>query len=191
MRKATLATFASALCSVALATDSGPVHDIEIIADVPSVAVAPRRSGRVTLQLPSLIYALSVTLSCDHDWKPDAVSINVADSRVSLTADQLQSGESLQLELRVPSNQIAPLRLEQFCISDEQGSVRVQDRMSVPSVLSAQASIRCTTGSAQSIRYVSVPLDVSLECIADPVQEKSGKPTGRRPAKGGSQEKPP
>ncbi len=172
MRPALLFGFVAAVRSVAFAAELEPVHDIGISADVPTVTVAPRPAGRLSMRLPSLTYALTVTVECDANWQPDSVTISIADSRTSFNAEQLQADRELKLELRVPSNQIAPLRIEQFCISGEKAKPDTadQNRITVPAVMSAQASLRCATESAQSIMYVTKPLDVMLEC-AVPVED--------------------
>lgn len=167
MRRAP-AILLAAFCPASFADDSEPRQRIEIIADVPSVVVAPRRPGPFMMQLPNLTYSLSLTAECVDNWKPDSVSVNVADSRTSFRADALPPTGSLQFELLVPSKQIGPLRLERFCIVGIDEDLQSNDRITIPSVLSAQASLRCASDSASSIRYVTVPLDVSLECINAP-----------------------
>ena len=174
MRPTPTLSFVATVASMAIAAASEPVHDIEITVDVPIVTVTPRPPGRVTIRLPSLTFAVTVAVDCEANWQPDSVSISVADSGASLDAEQLQAGGELQLELRIPANQIAPLRMEKFCIADDlDGPDAVnQNSISVPGVLSAQASLRCATESKQSTMYVTKPLDVVLECAA-PVPAKN------------------
>lgn len=172
MRPALLIGFVAAVNSVAFTAEPEPVHEIRISADIPTVTVAPRPAGRTSVRLPSLTYALTVTVECGANWQPDSVTINIADSRTSFNAEQLQADTELKLELRVPSNQIAPLRIEQFCVNDENEKPDTADQniIMIPAVMSAQASLRCATESAQSIMYVTKPLDVMLEC-AMPVED--------------------
>ena len=146
---------------VALATEPDPAQYIEVSADVPVVTIAPRRAGRFAVRLPSLTYSLVVTTYCDANWAPTSVSISIADSRKAFGPEQLNAEQDLELELRVPSSQIAPLRVEEFCMGDagEDG-----DTLTIPAALSAQASLRCAMESEQSISYVTKPLDVTLEC---------------------------
>jgi hypothetical protein len=111
-------------------------------------------------------------VDCDESWNPDSVLISVADSRVSFNAEQLRARDSLQFELQVPSQQIGPLRLEQFCVANEQANTADDSTIIVQSVLSAHVSLLCASDSEQSIRYVAVPLDVSLECVVpDPAED--------------------
>ena len=164
MRPALIIGFVTAV--TAFATETEPAHDIRVTADIPTVMVTPRRAGRMTMRLPSLIYAMTVSVDCEPNWQPDSVSINVADSRASFNAEQLQAGRELKLELRIPSSQIAPLRVEQFCIAgDKDIPERLEpNSITVLGVLSAQASLRCATESRQSTMYMIQPLDIQLEC---------------------------
>jgi hypothetical protein len=172
MRQTLLISLAVIACALVFAAEPRPLHNIEILADVPSVAVAPRRPGRFSMRLPSLTYALTLTANCEGEWTPDSASISVADSRVSFGGKELGNGDALQFELQVPSGQIGPLRLEKFCVDENDPDFTQQDRITIPSVLSAQASLRCATDTAESIRYVTVPLDVSLECVgSEPADE--------------------
>ena len=163
MRAALISSIFATVASIAIAAETVPVHNIEITADVPTVTVSPRQTGHTTTQLPDLTYRLSVTVDCETNWQPDSVSISVADSRASISAEELQAGGELDLQLRIPLNQIAPLRVEHFCFDG--GEVAISpNSITIPGVVSAQASLRCVTESTKSIMYVSKPLDVLLEC---------------------------
>jgi len=166
MRAALINGIFATVASIAIATETVPVHDIDITADVPTVTVAPRPAGRTTMRLPGLTYELSVTVDCEANGQPDSVSISVADSRASISAEELQASRELGLQLRIPSNQIAPLRLEHFCVddgTDHSGSFS-PNRIMIQGVVSAQASLRCVTETTNSMMYVSKPLDIMLEC---------------------------
>ena len=115
MRPALTFGILATVVSIAIAAETAPVHNIGITADVPTVTVSPRRPDRTTIRIPGLTYEMSLTVDCEANWRPDSVSISVADSRASLNAEQLQVSRELGLELRIPSNQIAPLRVEHFC----------------------------------------------------------------------------
>lgn len=173
MRTALLFGFLTLVSSVAVPAETTPVQGIEISADVPTVTIGPRRAGRFALRLPSLTYSLTLTTYCAQNWQPASLSINIADSRESFDADQLQDSEELRLEIRIPSNQIAPLRIERFCIDDEQADAADNDEITVSAALSAQASLLCVAESEQSMTYVTQPLDVTLECaVPDPAVDR-------------------
>lgn len=177
MRPAVLFGFVAAACSVAVQAEPRPVQSIEILVDVPSITVMPRPADDIAL--PSLTYAMTLTTYCDENWQPASVSISIADSRRSFNAEQLEVAAVLEVELQVPSNQIAPLPIEQFCIEDDQEVLQPaiadddrqpvgthDNKITIPAALSAQASLLCATESEQSITYVTKPLDVTLECSA-------------------------
>ena len=161
MRAAIISGIFATIVSIELTAETVPVHDIDITADVPTVTVAPRPAGRTTMRLPGLTYEMSVTVDCEANWQPDSVSISVADSRASISAEELQASRELGLQLRIPSNQIAPLRVEHFCVD---GDTVSPNRITIQGVVSAQASLRCVTETTNSMMYVSKPLDVVLEC---------------------------
>lgn len=186
MRAALLFGFMATVCSVAVLAEPRPVAGIEISADVPTVTVTPRRAGRFALRLPTLTYTLTLTAYCEENWHPASVSISIADSRKSLDAEQLEQAAVLDLQLQVPSNQIAPVRIERFCIEDDQKEFQPGDTgdnkelagadentVKISAALSAQASLLCATDSEQSITYITKPLDVMLECS---VPEPAAKP---------------
>ncbi len=157
--------FVFAAATATSAAEPEAVHNMDISVDVPTVAVAPRRPGRFAMRLPSLTYALTLTTDCDENWQANSVLISVADSRVSFDAEKLREDTSLEFNLQIPSDQIAPLRIENFCVRNEAG-ITNQDRLTVSAVLSAQGSLRCASEAGESIIYVSKPLDVMLECDA-------------------------
>ncbi len=188
MRAALLFGFMATVCSVAAPAEPRPLAGIEISADVPTVTVTPRRAGRFGLRLPSLTYTLTLTAYCEDNWQPVSVSISIADSRKSLDAEQLEQATVLDLELQVPSNQIAPVRIERFCIKDDQKDFQPGDTgdnkelagadgntIIISAALSAQASLLCATDSEQSITYITKPLDVMLECSVPEPAAKSAK----------------
>ena len=170
MRPALLIGFIAPLFAVVvLRAETDPSQDIEISFETPTVWVEPRRPGRFGLRLPSLTYVLTLSSSCDEDWRPASVSVNIADSRRSFDAEQLSTSDELSLELRVPANQIAPLRIETFCIEDQPAGASAsyeEDEIKVSAALSVQASLLCASGGEEAITYVSKPLDVILRCGA-------------------------
>ena len=170
MRSILLFLFA-AVAVVSSAAEPGAVHKIVISVDVPTVVVEPRRPGRYAMHLPGLTYAVTLTTDCDGDSQAKSVSISVADSRLSFDAQELQNATALQFHLQIPSRQIAPLRIEDFCIRSDAG-IAYQESLTVSAVLSAQGSLRCASETGESIKYVTKPLDVMLECdVSEPADD--------------------
>jgi hypothetical protein len=178
-----------ALPASVAAADSSGLHTLAVVAEIPVVSVAPQPPGRHLFQLPSLDYIFRVEARCHNDWKPESLSLNVADSRVSRTAAQLADNPDQQLEMQIPANQLAPLAMRNFCVIGEgrEGSAAegpttdgkgetAPDRpespepttheLTISAALSAHASLRCSNGEEQKTVYVSQPLDVTLICEA-------------------------
>jgi hypothetical protein len=143
------------------------------------VAVGPQPPERHSFELPSLDYVFRVEARCHSDWKPESLSLNIADSRVTRAGTELQDNTSQQLELKVPAKQLAPIAMRDFCVIDpaaEGSAVEAETRtrnrdetprpghMTIGAALSVHASLRCSLGDEQRIIYVSEPLDVTLTC---------------------------
>ncbi len=150
---------------------------LSVSANAPTVSVAPRDSGRSFMRLPTLEYVFEIHANCSDGRIPKSISLNVADSRMSLTAEQIASDGPTELSLQVPASQIAPLAIEDFCIAedgdDDDIDGDMQTELSVESALSAQASLLCEGEDDRAMTYVSRPLDVSLVCDAVPEEAET------------------
>jgi hypothetical protein len=172
--------------------ESGGLHTLAIVPEIPVVNVAPQPPGRHLFQLPALDYVFRVQARCHDEWKPESLSLTVADSRVFRTAAELVESSNHQLEMQIPANQLAPLAMRNFCMieeaqegSDAAGSSDGMDdetagnlpeapevtirelttrQLTIDAALSAHASLRCSNGEEQKTVYVSQPLDVTLVC---------------------------
>ena len=170
--------FLATIFPVVISAEPEPAQVIEISVNVPTVMVTPHHTDHfISLQLPSLIYDLTLTTFCDKNWQPISVSVSIADSGKSFNARQLQGTAILKTQLQIPAMQIAPLPVEQFCIKNKQEKLQPgntnnnetpsgsnRNKITISSVLSAQASLLCATETEQSITYVTKSLDVTLEC---------------------------
>lgn len=159
------------------AAADGPVlHRLDFLADVPAVRVSPQAPGRHFFTLPTLEYAFQLEARCDVGWKPESLSLNVADSRASVGSAALNENPGQEIRLRIPAAQLAPIVLREFCVIDgtEEGSGDGGEavastpaglsQMTYRAALSAQASLRCSNGSDEQVVYVSKPLDLALAC---------------------------
>lgn len=182
MKPALVAPLALVILRVSLAADEtagGSTHTVEITANVPVVAISPQPTDRHFLNLPTLEYRFQIEPRCEAGWQPQSLSLNVADSRVSLTGAELneKGGEIL---LRVPARQIAPVPVAGFCViaDADEGSIRAARQqeespdlpreLDIGGALSAHASLVCGSDGARDITYVARPLDVQLSCEAPP-----------------------
>jgi len=194
----------SALPAPMAGADSSGLHTLVIVPETPVVSVAPQPPERHLFQLPSLDYVIRVEARCRDEWKPESLSLNVADSRVLRTAAQLADSPDQQLEMQIPANQLAPLAMRDFCVIEDarEGSNAAEPsadgddetarnlpetpevtvrklttrELTISAALSAHASLRCSNGEEQKTVYVSQPLDVTLVCeIAEPRGESTGR----------------
>lgn len=150
---------------------------LTITADAPVVSLSLRYPGRTQLRLPTLEYQFEIRVHCTANRSPQSLSLNVADTRKSLTADEIVANGSMGIRLSVPASQIAPLVIEGFCVApdgtDGGRDDASPDRLIVPSALSAQASLLCEGDADKAMTYVSQPLDVSLVCEREAEHEDS------------------
>jgi hypothetical protein len=172
------------------ADDSG-LHTLAVAAEVAAVTVPPQPAERHFFELPALDYIFRVEARCHSDWKPESLSLNVADTRVTRTAADLENSGNQELELRIPSKQLAPIPMHDFCVIEPrpEGSTLGAEtadpdrrarpapgRITVGAALSVQASLRCSRGDEHRTIYVSEPLDVTLACASP---EMTGSATSR------------
>lgn len=161
-------------------TACGPAHgkdSLSVVVNSPTVSVAPTNPGQKFMRLPTLEYIFAVRAKCADGRSPKSLSLNVADSRRSLAAEQIVSNGPTEISLKIPASQIAPLVVEDFCVaaSEENGGPAsdAQTQVSIPSALSAQASLLCEGESDKTMTYVSRTLDVSLVCERPSREEAS------------------
>lgn len=165
------------------------------------VAVAATMPGRRFIDLPALEYRFEVQAACTGDRTPRSLSISVADSRVALAGAALDREGARELVLTVPGRQLAPIAVDDFCVAAPAAgepapegfeaassftAASVPPRLlTVPAVVSAQASLVCTDEGGSHISYVTKPLAVTLACAADvgserqPGQQGAGRDAAR------------
>lgn len=158
--------------SPALAKDT-----LTVAADAPTVTLTPRNPGRSFVRLPTLEYRFEIGAECSDERLPGSLSLNVADTRKSLPADKIVSDGPTEVSLRIPAGQIAPLVIEDFCVTqaeeDGNGIGEAPSNLTIPAALSAQASLLCEGDEDRAMTYVSRPLDVLLVCERTPEGESS------------------
>jgi hypothetical protein len=166
-----------AMAAIAPATDSAPTHSLTISPSTPSVDISVRNPGRNYVRLPTLEFTFEIAASCSGLFSPQSVSLNIADSRESISIDETAGRVAeVQLGLNVPAKQLAPLVVENFCTApvsdDNQDDARQHNfsnggNMIVRSVLSVQAALLCVNEDKQEMVYQSRPLDITLVCNAE------------------------
>lgn len=160
------------ICVGSTATQAQMQSELHIRADTPVIQIEQRDDRRSFMRLPSLTYELDIAKNCSGDLKPAVLSLSVADTRRSFQTDAISADDSLAIQFAIPAAQIGPIPLEGFCATaaEEEGDVdnRVDEAesMTVPAVLSLQASLLCVSETQSRMTYASTPLDVTLECTA-------------------------
>jgi hypothetical protein len=179
-----------------------PADHLELSAEPPVVPVPATSPGRRFIELPALEYRFAVQTACGGERTPRSLMINVADSRLSLSGAALESDATGELVLNVPARQLAPIAVDDFCVAgpaaadggpaarpamDEPGghSPAAPDPephrlLTVPAVVSAQASLVCGDGNGSNISYVTQPLAVTLVCTAPATAVEPAPGTGDR-----------
>ena len=128
----------------------------------PAVAIlAVQQGGRSLVHLPDIEFRLGIAAYCANGGQPESLSVTVADTQRTLRAEDLQDTGTIDISMRVPARQIAPLALQEFCVdpASEGNSVLVT------SALAVQVSLRCSRGNDQSIVFAAEPLDIRVDCI--------------------------
>ena len=161
-------------------TAAGPAtgkDTLSVAADAPAVPLSPRSPGRHFVRLPTLEYRFEIQTHCSDSRSPGSLSLAVADTRASLAADEIISDGPTEISLRIPASQIAPLVIEDFCVTrtEENGDMvgEASTQITITSALSAQASLLCEGDEDKVMTYVSRPLDVSLLCERAPSDDES------------------
>ena len=129
-------------------------------AEPADVLVEPLADGRDLVHLPSLRYQISVSADCGDDSLVETVSIGVADTRKTLASEAFAGSEKAVVDFVVPARQLAPLKVNGFC-STEDGARRT---LLVRDVVTASLSLRCRNDTSESITYMTRPLAVALQC---------------------------
>lgn len=147
-----------AACSGAALADSGA--RLEADASPAAVSIPPVADGRKLVRLPALEFQISVRGSCADEQRAESISVSVADTRKTVTAEELQDPPVLVIDLTIPANQVAPLPLDGFCAGEDATAQKLQ----VADAMTAHLSLRCSGAEGDSITYTSRPLSIALTC---------------------------
>lgn len=149
-------------------TEAGTLN---VNADTPVVEIRARATGRRFIRLPSMEYRFDMEARCAANLVPKGMSLSIADTRKSLSADDIAAEAITSITLRIPAPQIGPVAVENFCIApDEESALLTGNQkgntvsLKIVSVLSAQASLLCANDTDSQMVYASKSLDVTLLC---------------------------
>lgn len=145
--------------SLAVTTSAG---ELSLSASTPEVSLSTRPTGRNFMRLPSLRYEFVVESQCPEGLSPEALSLSIADTRVTKNQEDIASAAT-SLSVDVPASQIGPVAVEKFCTA-ESIEQEVSQSLRLSSVLSAQSSLLCVGDAGDDMTYTSASLDVVLQC---------------------------
>lgn len=138
---------------------------LRIRAEPASVEIAQRPVERRTIDLPNLDFPLTIEPSCEPGKRIESLSISAADTRQRFAGSDFDAEPVIQTTLSLPPQQLGPLMINRFCITDDEGadgnhSTRIAD------AFVAHASLHCADDASNAIIYVAVSLDIELSCKA-------------------------
>jgi hypothetical protein len=135
-----------------------------------SAQLAPREQGPQQVSLPSLEFSLLATIACPSGTNVESVTVSIADTHKRFGPDEIPDKSALDARISVPANQIAPVTVSDFCVSEEPGD---KNGLLVPGVATAQVSMRCRSENELSVYFNSAVLPIRLHCVFDKNQGAS------------------
>ena len=169
VRLTILALFLSSVCTSPAVGDS----NVEIAAKETVAMVAPRAQSLRLINLPALTFLLRAAIRCQGE--PTSLTMSIADTYRTLGKEELMGQRAAEASLTVPAQQLALAATSRFCID---GDTETSDKLLVPGITTAQASLVCASDTNTSVHYASTPLQISLTCDRGP--EKTQEPASER-----------
>ena len=169
VRHTILALFLASVCTSPAVGDSNVV----IAAQETEAIVAPRAKNLRLINLPALVFSLRVAIRCQGE--PTSLTLSIADTYRTLSKEELVGQRAAEASLTVPAQQLALAATSGFCID---GDTETSDKLLVPGMTTAQASLVCASDTNTSVHYASTPLQISLNCDRGP--EKTQEPASER-----------
>jgi hypothetical protein len=118
---------------------------------------------RQLIKLPNLHFELAIKPMCGAAGRVESISVSAADTRQSYGVDDINEQSVLNAPLSIPSQQLGPLRIGDFCRTAIANNAEDLE-ITIRGALTAHLSLRCLNDEEQSITYVSQSLDVVLRC---------------------------
>ena len=133
---------------------------LEVASDAAVASIAPVEGGRRLIRLPALEFPMRIAASCGHGGKLRSVSVSVADTRKSFTAEDYGDAEELETLVRVSPKQLAPVAVQSFCVAGESPSAPLL----LERTMTAHVSLQCARENETTVVFESAALDVRLMC---------------------------
>jgi hypothetical protein len=126
------------------------------------VQVKPLAEGRKLIRLPTLEFRFTIQAVCAINTEAKSISISIADTRKTISGDDIATVSDMPIVFSVPARQVSPVAVDGFCpLADD------RDRLAellVRSAVTVHLSLRCSGEKGQAITYASHALDVMLQC---------------------------
>jgi len=126
------------------------------------VQVRPLAQGRKLIRLPTLEFRFTIQATCALDTEVQSVSISIADTRKTISGDDILSAFDQPVVFSVPARQVSPVAVDGFC--PQADDRERQAELLVRDAVTAHLSLRCTGENGADITYSSRALDVILQC---------------------------
>ena len=95
-----------------LAVTDAEAGELQVSAETPDVTIETRPAGRNFIRLPDLDYVFTIEAECTVNLEPTSISLSIADTRISLDADQVAAARPVRVSVSVPAAQIGPVAME-------------------------------------------------------------------------------
>jgi hypothetical protein len=142
-------------------------HRLSSYAEAAEVEISPIPRDRRLISLPDLEFAMRIDASCVGETQAQSISISVADSVAAHDVSAQEGGPTdkvmLETTFKVSGRQIAPIAIEDFCVSGDDSDTAARTLL-IPAAVAANISLRCTSENSQSVRYDRLPLQIQLIC---------------------------
>lgn len=156
--------------TAALPSGAAAEGELEIVATAATAVITPSGKGRRPVDLPSLRYSFHLLHECASSFIPQSLTLTIADSHRFLGKGELEGARGVaRVSLDIPASQLAPVILSDFCAATDAAEGDTGTALkTMPSLLSAAASLQCASAAGQRTIYSVAPLDVVLVCKAVP-----------------------
>ncbi len=135
---------------------------LAIETDVARVDLDSIPIGSRNLRLPRLDYAFRIKPECPRGFNIASVSIGIADTQHVFSDEEYAQQGVLEAILSVPSGQIAPLPVGDFCSNKDESKKLLR----IPDALTGHALLHCRNSSEDQVLYDSLSLGIELRCAS-------------------------
>lgn len=138
-------------------------ESLHVDAQAVVVEIEPISDSRQLIRLPKLQFSLALEPVCGTNSRVESISVSAADTRQTYGTDDIGTEEVVNAVLSIPSEQLGPIRVGDFCHSNVASTVDAGELI-IQGALTAHLSLRCASDEEHSMTYVSQSLDVILRC---------------------------